>query len=205
MDQDSRRNIPAFETTSLTNKSKSLRLAGIEAKLVFETCAGQAWGTLHVHLGEHPCQSQTPPQEHPLKNDNPDAVAEEAANAVSDAISDDIDDITEEVEVNDKISAGQVATEEVIAGRKESLFLTAIDDKFCDDEEYYDVVDPNTAINYLQCKMDYFPVNYIDGDEVNKYAVCRWHLGVSKCRNCEKNFVGLDKILAHRQICRSPS
>ena len=96
MDQDSRRNIPAFETTSLTNKFKSLRLAGIEAKLVFETCAGQAWGTLNVQMGEHPCQSQTPPQEHPLKNDNPawqrrrkrrEAARAEAAAAVQDRCS----------------------------------------------------------------------------------------------------------------------
>ena len=40
-------------------------MAGIEAKLVFETHAGQAWGTLHVGLGEHPGQHQPtcPPQE----------------------------------------------------------------------------------------------------------------------------------------------
>ena len=47
-------NIPAFEATSLTNKFRSLWLAGVEAKLFFETRAGQAWGSLEVHLGEHP-------------------------------------------------------------------------------------------------------------------------------------------------------
>ena len=53
-----RRHIPAFETTSLTNKFKSLWLAGIEAKLTFKTRAGEAWGTLQVCLGEHPLQQQ---------------------------------------------------------------------------------------------------------------------------------------------------
>lgn len=38
--------IPAFETISLTNRDKTLFLAGVEARLVFETHAGQAWGTL---------------------------------------------------------------------------------------------------------------------------------------------------------------
>ena len=65
--------IPAFETTSLTNKWKSLWLAGIKPKLTFETCAGQAWGTLQVCLGEHPLQQQQnrpPPDPHELPNSN---------------------------------------------------------------------------------------------------------------------------------------
>ena len=71
MNQESRRSIPAYEATSLTNKFKSLWLAGNEAKLVFETRDGQAWGTLHVCLGEHPLQPPVYPQEHPRKNQSP--------------------------------------------------------------------------------------------------------------------------------------
>ena len=37
-----RRNMPTFETTSLMNKFKTLWLSGIDAKLEFETRAGQA-------------------------------------------------------------------------------------------------------------------------------------------------------------------
>ena len=38
-------------------------MPGIDAKLVFETSAGQAWGSLHVNLVEHPHQDhQYPPQ-----------------------------------------------------------------------------------------------------------------------------------------------
>ena len=68
MNTESRRHLPAFETSSLNNKFKQLWLAGIEAKLVFETHAGQAWGTLHVSLGEHPGQHQQPcpPPQEPL-------------------------------------------------------------------------------------------------------------------------------------------
>ena len=67
--------IPAFETTSLTNKFKQLWLTGTEAKLVFETRAGKAWGTLHVCLGEHPYHDATQlppdPQEHHNGKDSP--------------------------------------------------------------------------------------------------------------------------------------
>ena len=60
MYQQPRSGIPAFETTSLISKFKSLWLADVEANLVFETLAGQAWGTLHVNPGEHPGQAQPP-------------------------------------------------------------------------------------------------------------------------------------------------
>ena len=64
---------PAFETTSLMNKCKSLWFDGVEATLVFETHAGQAWGTLHVSLGQHLCQPQPPilPQEQLRKKVSP--------------------------------------------------------------------------------------------------------------------------------------
>ena len=67
MNSESGRQFPAFEATSLNNKFKQLWLAGIQAKLVFETHAGHAWGSLHVCLGEHPGHQQQPPhpQEEP--------------------------------------------------------------------------------------------------------------------------------------------
>ena len=74
MHPESHCEIPAIETTSFPNKFKNLWLAGVEAKLVFETHAGKAWGTLHVCLGEHPGQDQQPlvhPQEHPHKKLSP--------------------------------------------------------------------------------------------------------------------------------------
>ena len=73
MNRESGRQFPAFEATSLNNKFKQLWLAGIEAKLVFETRAGQAWGTLHVCLGEHPghLQQPSPPQEQPHRHMSP--------------------------------------------------------------------------------------------------------------------------------------
>jgi hypothetical protein len=73
MNRESGRQFPAFEATSLNNKFKQLWLAGTEAKLVFETRAGQAWGTLHVCLGEHPghLQQPSPPQEQPHRHMSP--------------------------------------------------------------------------------------------------------------------------------------
>ena len=69
MKLDSDPQFPAFEFTSLTNKFKELWFTGKEAKLVFETCEGKAWGSLHVCLGEHPRQAFPHPQEHPLGRD----------------------------------------------------------------------------------------------------------------------------------------
>ena len=64
---------PAYEATTLNNNFKQIWLAEIEAKLVFETHAVQAWGTLHVCLGEHPGYHQQPPnrQELPHRHISP--------------------------------------------------------------------------------------------------------------------------------------
>ena len=72
MNSDSDPHLPAFELTSLTNKFKQLWFTGKEAKLVFETCEGKAWGSLHVCLGEHPRQAFPHPQERPFSCDTPE-------------------------------------------------------------------------------------------------------------------------------------
>ena len=212
---EERRNIPAFETTSLLNKFKTLWLSGIEAK--FETRAGQAWGSLHVHPGEHPHQVKHPPtlNQYHRKNDSPcrrrrrerrEAARLEANTLVEEAES------TEQV-ANDENDNENAATEEVTVENtneqvvaeevsNNQLFLPVeVDDEFCDDENYYDVVDPDIAFTCLQCNFGHFPPKYKDGDTVKKWAICRWHLGVSKCRKCGRTLIGMDQIRAHRQIC----
>ena len=87
---------------------------------------------------------------------------------------------------------------------EKSLYVTEIDDEICDDEEYFDAIDPGTAMSCLVCNVEHFPANYVKGDKVNTYAVCRWHLGISKCVNCRKNLVGLGVIRDHRRLCRAP-
>ena len=95
---------------------------------------------------------------------------------------------------NDHVVAGKVAAN--------PLFLPVeVDDEVCDDEKYYDVVDPDIAFTCLQCNLGHFPAKYKDGDTVKKWALCRWHLGVRKCRNCGITLIGMDRIKAHRQIC----
>ena len=61
----------AFEFTSLSNKFKQLWLTGKEVKLEFETCEGQALGSLFVCLGEHPSQPLPHPQEHQYGHETP--------------------------------------------------------------------------------------------------------------------------------------
>ena len=214
--------IPAFETTSLVNKFKSLWLSGIDAKLEFETRAGQAWGSLHVFLGEHPHQvHQGPPQhQHHRKNDSPckrrrrerreaarleandnNKVTEKATESAEEVSKEKVniektvtEDVSEEITVNVAEVAEEVATSAL-------LLPVEVCDEICDDLEYYEVVDPAIAFTCLQCNLEHFPVKFKNGDTVKKWAICRWHLGVSKCRKCGKKLIGMDQIRAHRQIC----
>ena len=148
MYQQPQSNIPAFETTSLISKFKSLWLAGVEANLVFETRAGQAWGTLHVNLGEHPGQAQPPlyHQERPhQKHDSPakqrrrerrkaarsetaietvDMVAEEATNSIDEETNENsnINSATEEVQdSSDKVVTEEEATSGKVSESVEKL------------------------------------------------------------------------------------
>ena len=178
----SRHHIAAFETTSLSNKFKSLWLAGIEAKLTFETRAGQAWGTLEVCLGEHPVHlqqpQQQPPHQHlqevPQRHESPckqrrrerreaareaaaiaagaEIVAEEAIDTETENISDKHQTIEEEALVEKEVAEEAAEHQEY----QQSLFITDIDDEICDDERYYDEIDPETAFTCLQCNMEYF-------------------------------------------------
>ena len=117
MAQELPQHVPAFELTSLNNKFKSLWLAGVESKLVFKSRAGQAWGRLEVHLGEHPGkqeQGQSRRNESPSKKrrrerreaaradlgvENSDAVAEKADTSVIIETANGVKDATSEKEV----------------------------------------------------------------------------------------------------------
>jgi hypothetical protein len=153
MNHKSRQHIPAFETTSLTNKFKSLWLAGIEAKLVFETRAGQAWRTLQVFLGEHPLQLQPPPhpQEHRCGRNSPakmrrrerreaaraEAAAEEATEAVNQnsdydhvhIAAEEVENPAESAAKADNVSEGQegAAAEQAVKSAPEDK---QVDDQF---------------------------------------------------------------------------
>ena len=110
--------------------------------------------------------------------------------------------MNQQVEDIQEISADKVGAEEV-SSHQGSLFITDVDDEICEDEKYYEEIDPGTAIKCLNCKIEHFPDNYVEGDKVNLYAVCRWHLGVSRCGNCSKNLIDLGVIRDHRRLCRA--
>ena len=145
MHQEPQGALPAFEATSLMNKFKSLWIDGVDAKVVFETHAGQAWGVLHVSLGEHPGQVQPPlhPQGRPHRKENPakqrrrerrkaaqsepavtfetvDLVAEEATHTNSHHKNEDVNSATEEVATVDEDSPVQTAAEEEVNLLKET-------------------------------------------------------------------------------------
>ena len=243
MNSESGRQFPAFEATSLNNKFKQLWLAGIQAKLVFETHAGHAWGSLHVCLGEHPGHQQQPPhpQEEPPcppRHISParqrrrerreaartvtEAAATEAATAAEKKEDEaenatEPDNLSEVDEETANSNEGQVAAEEaetdhaaavtetVSTENENALFVTDVDDEICSDEEYYMEIDPGEAFTCFQCKMEHYPDDHVEGVKVKMYGLCRWQLGVSRCKNCAKNLIGLGTIRVHRQICRAPS
>ena len=88
---------------------------------------------------------------------------------------------------------------------KSPLLITDVDDEICSDEEYYKEIDPGSVFTCLQFKIEHYPENFVEGSKVLFYGLCRWHLGVYKCKNCLKNLIGLSKIRDHRKICRAPS
>ena len=238
MNSESGRQFPAFEATSLNNKFKQLWLAGIQAKLVFETHAGHAWGTLHVCLGEHPGHHQQPPHPQEVPPGPPRHISparqrrrerREAARAAVTAAataadnkedeaekateSDDPNEVDDETtnssegqETADEADTDHEAaadTETVSTVTENGLFVTDVDDEICSDEEYYKEIDPGEAFTCFQCKMEHYPDNqvYSAGEKVKMYGLCRWHLGVSRCKNCTKNLIGIGTIRVHQQIC----
>ena len=80
-----------------------------------------------------------------------------------------------------------------------------LDDEVCTDEEYYDEIDSKIAFTCIQCHIEHFPASYVPGDKVAKYGLCRWHLGVTQCKKCDRKIIGLGTIRLHRQTCHAPS
>ena len=219
------------ELDTFIQKFYQLWNAGQTAHLDVDTHAGKAWVGLRVQLGQvpgplhhHPHPPFIQPQK---KSVSPSRqrrrarraaarlTAEEAANQnlVKERATEN------EAPVNNEPSDQHQTTEEVedvvdvivekettstLKSDEKSLYVTDIDDEICDDEEYFDAIDLGTAMSCLVCNVEHFPANYVKGDKVNMYAVCRWHLGISKCVNCRKNLVGLGVIRDHRRLCRAP-
>ena len=61
--------------------------------------------------------------------------------------------VTEEVAQSDKV-------------QKLPLFVTDIDDEVCSDEECYNEIDAKSAFACLQCKIEYFTENFVEGEKV---------------------------------------
>ena len=84
------------------------------------------------------------------------------------------------------------------------VFITDVDDEVYSDEKYYNEIDPGEAFSCLEGNIEHFPENYKEGGKIKRYGLCRWHLGVSKCKNCSRTLIGLGTIRVHRKICRAP-
>ena len=84
--------ISAFEATSFMNKFKDLWKGNKKASLHFETEAGEAFVTLKVALGPHPCKARhVPPSQHRRRERRAAArAAEEAARATKKTIEENV-------------------------------------------------------------------------------------------------------------------
>ena len=51
-----------------------------------------------------------------------------------------------------------------------------VNDEFCPDELYFPEIDGKAAFTCFQCGIEYFPNNYVKGDEIGKHILCRRHL-----------------------------
>ena len=69
----------------------------------------------------------------------------------------------------------------------------------------YPEIEGKIAFTCFQFGIEYFPKNYMKGDEIEKHILCRRLLGVSKCAKCGKQTIGLGTIRVHRQNCLAPS
>ena len=153
MNTESGRQFSAFEATSLNNKFKQLWLDGIEARLVFETCNGQAWGKADQRRREWR-EAATVDAGAAVKATENEEEAEkvtehENANEKDDQTSNsEKSQVTEENEHTVVIDDAEQVSAHVV--EKGQVFVTEIDAEVCSDEEYYEEmiqVKPSPALN----------------------------------------------------------
>jgi hypothetical protein len=99
-------------------------------------------------------------------------------------------------------SADRTATQHPTAGAAVQ-HAHAVHDEICSDTMYNNEEVGNngkTAFSH-QCRMLFIPVSYKEGNMIENYNLCRRHIGVIKCENCNKVLVGLAKIRCHRHVC----
>ena len=203
--------------------------------LDIDTHAGQAWVGLCVHLGHAPGPLRHEEGNLPRRRnrDGPsrqrrrarraegierkaeEAVGESdnAGNAIAEEnVEDDISDVTPENEATVLVeNAAENCGTETESEEFETELKTEVEnnlevnDEFCDDEKFYEEIAGKTAFSCLQCHLEYFPANYVPGNKIAKYCLCRWHLGVTRCKKCNKDLCGLGTIRVHRKTCLAPS
>ena len=220
------------ELKTFIQKFQQLWQSGLSAHLDLDTHAGQAWVGLRVRLGQAPGpphkvaspfhqRSRSTPsrQRRRARRDaeRQEKKAEEAVNLVVEETETGTEAEEAEPESNnDEIDSAAIAdvldtheeihaVEDVPEPEEPAPALNIIDDELCPDEEFYEEIDANIAFTCIQCHIEHFPASYVPGDRIAKYGLCRWHLGVSQCKKCDRKIVGLGTIRVHRQTCHAPS
>ena len=185
----------------------------MNAHLDVHTHAGQAWVSLHAHLGQAPNPSHQ--QVHPShgRKDSPSRQrrrarraeerkkkAEEAPNKATE----NVDTETAKAVLSIAIAILLSRNDEFEDLEKEQE-VQVLSDELCPDDIYHQAESESIekkAFRCLECRMWFLPTSHIDGNVILDLNSCQSHIGVKKCQACKTVLVGLAKIRCHRQVCQ---
>ena len=215
------------ELDSFVHKFKHLWHSGENAHLDVHTHAGQAWVSLHAHLGQAPNPSHQ--QVHPShgRKDSPSRQRRRARRTEERKKKAEEAKATENVDAETAEEAPNKATENVDTETAKAVLSIAIatllsrndefedlekeqevqvlSDELCPDDIYHQAESESIekkAFRCLECRMWFLPTSHIDGNVILDFNSCQSHIGVKKCQACKTVLVGLAKIRCHRQVCQ---
>ena len=193
------------ELDSFVHKFKHLWHSGVNAHLDVHTHAGQAWVSLHAHLGQAPNPSHQ--QVHPShgRKDSPSRQrrrarraeerkkkAEEAPNKATE----NVDTETAKAILSIAIAILLSENDEFEDPEKEQE-VQVLSDELCPDDIYHQAESESIgqrAFRCQECRMLFLPTSHLDGSVISDFNSCQRHIGVQKCPKCKIVLVGLAKI-----------
>ena len=195
------------ELDSFVHKFKHLWHSGVNAHLDVHTHAGQAWVSLHAHLGQAPSPSyhQVYPshrrKETPSRQRRRARRAEERKKKAEEAPK----KATENVDTEAAKAIQPLSENDDFENLEKEQQVQVLSDELCPDDIYNQAESESneeTAFRCVECRMWFLPTSHIDGNVILDFNSCQSHIGVKKCPACKTVLVGLAKIRCHRQVCQ---
>ena len=172
-----------IEIDSFVSKFKHLWNLGLDANLNIESKAGKAFIQLKVGLGcppppQHHPQQQFQPHRHvgPARHRRRERREVARAQQQHETVLNTVQEAAATVEVvaadreaeeafNDQIDIHQTEAVEATTGKPATESKSEVNDEVCTDEEYFEH-DGTTAFICAQCKMTFFPMSYMFGNDI---------------------------------------